>query len=233
MTHLLTKPFLLAAFLLVIAGFAVIQSPQWFFFKTGQAKIDFSSATGEADPSSKMAYYEGKAINVPDMSDSQELASNVLGESSGEEKRIEVDLTNQKLYAFEGNNKVFDFTISSGRTITPTPTGEFFTWIKLRSTRMKGGSKALGTYYDLPNVPYVMFFYNSQVAKWKGYGIHGTYWHNNFGNPMSHGCINMKTPEAEQLYTWANPPLSGNSVIKVTNENPGTKVIIYGTTPRS
>lgn len=233
MFHLLTKPLLLIIFLFLISAFALTQTREWFFFKTGQARIDFISARGETDPSSKIAYFEGKTINVPDIPQNTKLATNVLGESAGSEKRIEVDLTSQKLYAFEGNNKIFDFVISSGRTITPTPTGEFTTWIKLRSTRMKGGSKALGTYYDLPNVPFVMFFQNAQVPGWKGYGIHGTYWHNNFGTPMSHGCINMKTPEAEQLYTWANPPLSGNSVIKVTNENPGTKVIIYGTTPRS
>lgn len=233
MLHFLTKPFLLLLLVLTISGFAVTQTPEWFFFRTGQPRIDFNAATGETDSSSNLAYFEGKTITVPNIPENSKLALNVLGESTGGEKRIEVDLTNQKLYAYEGDTKVFDFTISSGRTITPTPTGEFTTWIKLRSTRMKGGSKALGTYYDLPNVPYVMFLYNNQIAKWKGYGIHGTYWHNNFGTPMSHGCINMKTPEAEQLYTWANPPLNGKSVIKVTDENPGTKVVIYGTTPKS
>ena len=62
---------------------------------------------------------------------------------------------------------------------------------------MAGGSKALGTYYYLPNVPCTMYFY-------KGYGLHGTYWHNNFGHPMSHGCVNMKTEEACTLFDWAS-----------------------------
>ena len=62
---------------------------------------------------------------------------------------------------------------------------------------MKGGSKALGTFYDLANVPYVMYYY-------QGYGIHGAYWHNNFGHPMSHGCINMRPEEAGIVYSWAD-----------------------------
>ena len=62
---------------------------------------------------------------------------------------------------------------------------------------MTGGSKALGTYYNLPNVPYVMYYY-------QGYGIHGAYWHNNFGHPMSHGCVNMKPEEAGIVFNWAD-----------------------------
>ena len=50
--------------------------------------------------------------------------------------------------------------------------------------------------YDLPNVPYVMYFY-------RGYGLHGTYWHNNFGTPMSHGCVNLTLADAKWLYEWA------------------------------
>jgi len=53
-----------------------------------------------------------------------------------------------------------------------------------------------GPGYDLANVPWTMFFY-------AGYAIHGTYWHNNFGHPMSHGCVNMTTTEAKWLYEWA------------------------------
>ena len=91
---------------------------------------------------------------------------------------------------------------------------------------MTGGSKDLGTYYYLPNVPYTMFFY-------KDYGIHGAYWHDNFGHPMSHGCVNMRIDDAEKLFYWANPILPQNiNSITATEENPGTKVIIYGTTPR-
>ena len=54
----------------------------------------------------------------------------------------------------------------------------------------------IGPGYDLPNVPYTQYFY-------KGYGLHGTYWHHNFGTPMSHGCINMPTDQAEWAFNWA------------------------------
>jgi hypothetical protein len=98
---------------------------------------------------------------------------------------------------------------------------------------MKGGSKELGTYYDLPNVPYTMFFYNDKVPMMAGYSTHGAYWHNNFGHPMSHGCINMKISEAALLYYWADPALGDKSSIRATADNPGTHITIYGTAPNS
>lgn len=54
-----------------------------------------------------------------------------------------------------------------------------------------------GPGYYLPDVPYVMYFY-------RGYGLHGTYWHNNFGVPMSHGCVNLRTEDAAWLFDWAS-----------------------------
>lgn len=124
-------------------------------------------------------------------------------------KRVEIDISNQRLYAFDGSQKIFDFVVSTGKPWWPTPTGTFYPWIKLQSTRMIGGSTQYGTYYNLPNVPYVVYFY-------QGYGLHGTYWHNNFGFPMSHGCVNLKTADAEKIYNW----------IDMT-----TPITIYGTTP--
>ncbi len=176
------------------------------------------------------AEFEGESLSVP-----PELAripltstSNVLGESTSN-KRIEIDLTNQRLYAYEGDRKVYDFLVSTGKW-GRTPTGTFNIWIKLRYTTMSGGNKDLGTYYYLPNVPYTMFFYNGEIPKWRGFGIHGTYWHNNFGHPMSHGCINMKTEEVEQLYYWANPPSTQHTTY-ASAANPGTKIVIYGVAP--
>jgi len=153
-------------------------------------------------------------VNLTNLPDLQ-----VLGVST-EPKRIQVDLTEQRLYAFEGDRLIFNFIISSGKW-GKTPEGVFSIWGKFKYTKMEGGSKTLHTYYYLPNVPYVMFFANEEVAASKGFSIHGTYWHNNFGQPMSHGCINMKTEEAAQLYQWAG--------------SIGTKVIIYGQfdTPQS
>jgi lipoprotein-anchoring transpeptidase ErfK/SrfK len=108
----------------------------------------------------------------------------------GGERWIDVNLSEQMLYAYEGNTIVASFLVSTGVPQFPTVTGQFYTYIKLVSTLMAGDG------YYLPDVPYTMYFY-------KGYGIHGTYWHNNFGHPMSHGCVNMYTPDAEWLFYWA------------------------------
>ncbi len=146
----------------------------------------------------------------------------VLGttNASGEEKWIDISLDEQKIRAFEGNNLIMEFPISSGLW-APTPKGEFSIWYKTRSQSMVGGSQALGTYYNLPNVPNNMFFY-------KGYAIHGAYWHNNFGHPMSHGCVNEPLASAAQIFDWAGPivPL-GQGSIRASADNPGTRVVVH------
>jgi len=103
---------------------------------------------------------------------------------------IDIDLEEQRLYAYEDDTVVGSFIVSTGTWQTPTPVGQFAVWIKLRYTDMSGPG------YYLPDVPYTMYFY-------KDYGIHGTYWHSNFGTPMSHGCVNMITEEAGWLYNWS------------------------------
>lgn len=110
---------------------------------------------------------------------------------TGGTRWIDVDLSQQRLYAYEGDTLVNSFVVSTGTWQTPTVTGKFKIWIKVRSQAMRGPG------YYLPDVPYVMYFY-------KDYGIHGTYWHNNFGTPMSHGCVNMTIPDAEWLYHFAS-----------------------------
>jgi lipoprotein-anchoring transpeptidase ErfK/SrfK len=104
---------------------------------------------------------------------------------------IDVDLTNQMLYAYEGNTVVSSFPVSTGVASHPTVTGQYYIYVKYTSTLMTGPG------YYLPDVPYTMYFY-------QGYGIHGTYWHNNFGHPMSHGCVNMRTSDAEWMFNWAS-----------------------------
>jgi len=112
------------------------------------------------------------------------------GVASGE-RWFDVDLSDQRMYAYEGDTLVRTFIVSTGTWQTPTVTGRFKVWIKLRSAPMSGPG------YYLPDVPYIMYFY-------KDYGIHGTYWHNNFGVPMSHGCVNLSTPDAEWAYNFAS-----------------------------
>lgn len=111
-------------------------------------------------------------------------------------KHIYVNLATQTLYAYQGKTKIMEAVISSGKW-GRTPVGNFNIWSKLRATRMSGGSGADA--YDLPNVPHVMYFFND-------FGLHGAYWHNNFGHAMSHGCVNMRLVDAEALFAWADGP---------------------------
>jgi lipoprotein-anchoring transpeptidase ErfK/SrfK len=114
------------------------------------------------------------------------------------EKWIDVDLSEQTLTAYQGDTVVKSFLISSGLPTHPTVTGTFHIWAKVASQTMTGGSRAAGDYYNLPNVQWVQYFFED-------YSIHGTYWHNNFGHPMSHGCVNMQTEDAQWLFDWADP----------------------------
>ena len=192
------------------------------------------SQLSEGYQSNQQAEFLGQVVDVP--AEQYTPQTQVLGDTDPvdprPDKRIEVDLSSQRLYAYEGNNLVYNFLISSGKW-GRTPTGTFKIWTKLRYTKMEGGSKANRTYYYLPNVPYVMFFSNDQIAASRGFSIHGTYWHNNFGHPMSHGCINMKTEEVALLYDWAHPVIpAGKKSTPATKENPGTTVVIYGVAPQ-
>jgi lipoprotein-anchoring transpeptidase ErfK/SrfK len=104
---------------------------------------------------------------------------------------IDVDLTSQRVYAYEGDIVVNSFIVSTGTWLTPTVTGQFNIYIKYRSNKMSGPG------YYLADVPYIMYFHGN-------YGLHGTYWHNNFGTPMSHGCVNLSIEDAGWLYEWAS-----------------------------
>jgi len=114
------------------------------------------------------------------------------------ERWIDINLSTQTLAAFEGHEMIDSFIISSGRPNTPTVTGEFRIWVKVRIQAMSGPG------YYLPNVPWVMYFYED-------YGIHGTWWHDNFGTPMSAGCVNMTIDDANWMYQFA----SVGTIVKV------------------
>ncbi len=112
------------------------------------------------------------------------------------EKWIDVNLSTQTLQAYEGDRVVYTARVSTGISRYPTPTGTFRIQRKYWYDDMTGGSRARGDYYYLPDVPYCMYYY-------AGYSLHGTYWHNNFGTPMSHGCTNLSIPDAGWLFNWA------------------------------
>jgi len=180
------------------------------------------------------AVFHGVAATPPPLQTllAAEPAQGVLGHSSLA-RHIEVDLTNQKVYAIEEGRRIYEFSVSTGKW-APTPTGEFRIWAKVRSQKMSGGVPGTGTYYYLPNVPWVMFFYNKDTPRSRGFSLHGTYWHNNFGHPMSHGCVNMRIEDAKTLYEWADPVVVNTKAwsTNASAENPGTKVIIYGEAPK-
>jgi lipoprotein-anchoring transpeptidase ErfK/SrfK len=103
------------------------------------------------------------------------------------EKWVDINLTLQSAYAYRGKTLVSSFLVSTGTWQHPTVTGTFNVYLIYRYADMSGPG------YYLPDVPYVMYFYES-------YGLHGTYWHSNFGTPMSHGCINFSIPDAGWLF---------------------------------
>jgi len=105
-------------------------------------------------------------------------------------KKIDVDLSDQLLRAYVGNTEVYRCIVSTGRSPYITVTGQFRIYAKYRYTPMSGPG------YYLPNVPHTMYFY-------RGYAIHGAYWHNSFGTPTSHGCVNLTLTDAEWMYNWA------------------------------
>lgn len=112
-------------------------------------------------------------------------------EMANEGRWIDVDVGGQQVVAYEGVEPVRTFIVSTGTLYHPTVLGQFRIYVKLYATDMAGPG------YYLPSVPYTMYFY-------QGYSLHGTYWHSNFGTPMSHGCINMRTDEAAWLFDFAS-----------------------------
>ncbi len=113
-----------------------------------------------------------------------------LGDGPIPQKTIVVELDKQIADAYENGRLIRTVSVSTGLPDTPTVTGTFSIYVKYPFQTMTGPG------YFLPDVPYVMYFYQS-------YGLHGTYWHNNFGHPMSHGCVNLPTEDAQWFYQWA------------------------------
>lgn len=107
-----------------------------------------------------------------------------------DERWIEIDLSEQHLFAWDGKDRTFSTVISTGKAQTPTHPGIYTIQRKYPLDRMRGAD------YDVPNVPNVLYFD-------RGYALHGAYWHNNFGVPTSHGCVNLPVGNAEWLFDWA------------------------------
>jgi hypothetical protein len=110
-------------------------------------------------------------------------------------KWVNVNLSEQVVTAYVDGVPVKVTLASTGKASTPTNLGvQKVSW-RLTSKRMRGGTPGID-YYDLPNVPYPQFFNDT------GEALHGTYWHDNFGYPLSHGCVNLSTPMSKWFYEW-------------------------------
>jgi lipoprotein-anchoring transpeptidase ErfK/SrfK len=117
----------------------------------------------------------------------------------GDDKLIAVDLKTQMVTAFEGQKLVFSQRCSSGSKGTETPKGDFRTYHKGPSVHMTNDGDAVENIYDLPGVPWCSFFTGI------GNAFHGAYWHNDYGRPRSHGCVNLPSEAAKFLYRWTLP----------------------------
>jgi hypothetical protein len=147
------------------------------------------------------------------------------------ERWIDVDLTRQTLVAYEWKTPRYVTLVSTGRTKTPSPELDYTTPKGLHRIRGKHLTSTMDSDepgeppYSLEDVPYVMYFRGA-------YAFHSAFWHDRFGRPRSHGCINLAPRDAKWLYGWAGPDLPktwhGGSA---TDENPGTWVWVHGETP--
>jgi hypothetical protein len=142
-----------------------------------------------------------------------------------EDKRVVVDITNQSLSCFEGKTEVYFTRISSGALYNSngelvdawaTPIGNFSLWRKLVSLHMSGGTTGGG--WDLPGIGFTSLFVGSGVA------IHSTFWHNNFGEPMSRGCVNARPEDAKWIFRWTQPVVQYNPGDATVTWPGGTKV---------
>lgn len=152
-----------------------------------------------------------------------------------EQKLIELNLSTQMLYAYEYGNLVFQTNVSTGvpgrpregELPTTTPHGSFAIMDKVPSKHMGNSyfsSETTGNLladldnYVLPGVPWTLFFTT------QGHAFHGTYWHENFGTPMSKGCVNMRNDEVNWLFRWARPVFAPGAVV---SRGLGTRVEIH------
>lgn len=131
------------------------------------------------------------------------------------ERWIDVNLTTQRLVAYEGDVPIMSTLISSGSAEFPTIKGTYYISLKLIEQDMSGDG------YSTSDVPFVMYFYDS-------YSLHGAYWHNDFGRPRSHGCVNLPLAEAEWLYYWSYPRVpEGWTNVHASDDHPGSRVVVH------
>jgi lipoprotein-anchoring transpeptidase ErfK/SrfK len=143
------------------------------------------------------------------------------------DKRIEVNLKEQKVYAYEGDTVVYTARCATGAAFHvdglgvvdfTTPVGEH-TVVRKRPSRHMQGFRGRSDEYDLPGVPFCTYFTQAGVA------VHGAYWHNDFGHQRSHGCVNVLAQDAQWVYRWSMPVAQYAEALLVVEEG-GTPVIV-------
>ncbi|HYO89793.1 MAG TPA: L,D-transpeptidase family protein [Candidatus Limnocylindrales bacterium] len=149
---------------------------------------DVAVLNGIDDPN---LIYPGQSLTIPAPGEYAPTAAEAPPATSATRRSIVVSISNQRIYAYDNGVLVHSHLTSTGLPDTPTVLGDYQIYVKHTATDMSGPG------YYLPGVPYTMYFY-------QGYAIHGTYWHNNFGRPMSHGCVNLPVTEAAWFFDFAS-----------------------------
>lgn len=152
--------------------------------------VDMADIIAMNDITNPDLLWVGQELTIPAPGVYAPSAANAPAPPTNSGKAIVVSTQQQRIYAYENGQLVHSYLTSTGLPDTPTVLGDYSIYVKHEKTDMRGPD------YYLPDVPYTMYFY-------KGYGIHGTYWHNSFGRPMSHGCVNLPTSEAQWFFNWA------------------------------
>jgi LysM repeat protein len=134
--------------------------------------------------------FVGQELSIPAAGIYQPTAADAPPAPNNRGKSILVSVSRQRIYAYEDGELVRSHIVSTGLPETPTVLGDYSVYVKYTADDMSGPD------YFLPQVPWTMYFY-------QGYAIHGTYWHNSFGRPMSHGCVNLPPDEAEWFFNFA------------------------------
>lgn len=172
------------------------------------------------DEADKVLYYYVPAVQLRPISPEEitPLSPNVpMGK-----KHIDVNLTTQTLTCFENNQVVFTTLVSTGLPgLMATPTGNFIIEDKLPSRNMSTTSPLADDVIPLVGVPWCSFLTREGYA-FQGHAFHGTYWHDNFGIPMSHGCVNMRTEDALWLFRWSFPTAGFDQINKLTLDTKGS-----------
>lgn len=132
------------------------------------------------------------------------------------EKHIEIYLDRQLLLAYEWDRLVYVARVATGRKNYESPAGWFHSFHKRPTYHMFGGADEFSI-FDLPGVPWDTYITENGVA------LHGTYWHNDFGTPHSHGCINMAIPDAKWIFRWTLPSVPAGERL-VLQPGSGTRV---------